>query len=161
MIVAWVRSARIFRFALLDGAVSIAIGLGINRGIGLLWTHPRPFAMGLGNQLLPHGADSSFPSDHGTLMFALALSLLFNKDARKWGATMLAVAFGVAWSRIYLGVHFPADMAGSFVVATASAGLVAVLSGFVLQPAYPMILGWYETILRRLHLPVSAFPRAQ
>ncbi|MCG2607262.1 phosphatase PAP2 family protein [Acinetobacter sp. SM34] len=32
---------------------------------------------------------------------------------------MLAVAWLVAWSRIYVGVHFPIDMLGAFILSWA------------------------------------------
>jgi undecaprenyl-diphosphatase len=45
-----------------------ALFLLINQVIILLWQHPRPFVIGLGHTYLAHAADSSFPSDHLTLL---------------------------------------------------------------------------------------------
>src|SRR5262245_1652010 len=43
------------------------VALGLNQLIGLVWQHPRPFALGLGHVYVPHAPDSSFPSDHMTV----------------------------------------------------------------------------------------------
>lgn len=40
------------------------LALGINQLIGMVWYHPRPFAIGIGHAFLAHAPDSSFPSDH-------------------------------------------------------------------------------------------------
>ncbi|EJK37092.1 phosphatase PAP2 family protein, partial [Klebsiella pneumoniae] len=55
--------------------------------------------------------DDSFPSDHGTVSFTFALAFLFWH--RLWsGALLMAIAAAIAWSRVYLGVHWPLDMVG-------------------------------------------------
>jgi undecaprenyl-diphosphatase len=96
-------------------AITLA-SLGVNQLIGLAWTHPRPFMIGLGHTFLAHAADSSFPSDHGTVFAAISLTLLL-RGMRRLGAVMLAGGVAVAWARIFLGVHFPLDMLGAACVA--------------------------------------------
>jgi len=92
------------------------LALGINQLIGLAWYHPRPFAIGLGHTFLPHAPDSSFPSDHATLLSALAFTFLYG-GKRQSGLLMLIVDLAVAWARVFIGVHFPFDMLGAAVVA--------------------------------------------
>lgn len=84
--------------------------------IGWFYFHPRPFAMHLGTLLLQHVADSSFPSDHGLILFSVAFSLLFLKKY-KTGIAFMLVGLLVEFARIFVGFHFPADILGSFVIA--------------------------------------------
>lgn len=99
-------------FAGISAVTALSAGLVCS----LAYFHPRPFMTGLGHLWIDHAADSSFPSDHGTLFFSVALALLVR---RSWisGAVMALLSVLVAWSRIFLGVHFPFDMGGAFIVA--------------------------------------------
>lgn len=100
------------------------LGVGISQIIGLAWPHPRPFMIGLGQVWVPHAADSSFPSDHATVFASVGISLLFAGEAGL-GIMTLAVGLCVAWSRVYLGVHFPMDMLGAVGVAAVAYAMVA------------------------------------
>ncbi len=91
--------------------LALALSLSISWVIGHLFPHDRPFVDGVGYNFLHHAADDSFPSDHGTVIFTFALAFLFWH--RVWsGALLLVIASAIAWSRIYLGVHWPLDMLG-------------------------------------------------
>ncbi|EPK7417352.1 undecaprenyl-diphosphate phosphatase [Klebsiella aerogenes] len=90
---------------------ALALSLSISWVIGHLFPHDRPFVDGVGYNFLHHAADDSFPSDHGTVIFTFALAFLFWH--RVWsGALLLVIASAIAWSRVYLGVHWPLDMLG-------------------------------------------------
>jgi membrane-associated phospholipid phosphatase len=67
---------------------------------------------------LPHS--SSFPSGHATVSFACAtvLSVLVPRAA----PAFVALAAAIAYSRLYLGVHWPGD-----VLAGAALGIVTAL----------------------------------
>ena len=69
--IGWLRGHEGTRKAMLVATAAGVLGLLINQAIGLAWSHPRPFMIGLGHTLIPHAADSSFPSDHLTLWWAL------------------------------------------------------------------------------------------
>ncbi|MGG8294909.1 undecaprenyl-diphosphate phosphatase [Klebsiella sp. 141251] len=91
--------------------LALALGLSISWVIGHLFPHDRPFVDGVGYNFLHHAADDSFPSDHGTVIFTFALAFLFWH--RVWsGVLLLVIASAIAWSRVYLGVHWPLDMLG-------------------------------------------------
>ena len=100
-----------------------ACALAVNALIGLLWYHARPFVGGTGHAFLVHAPDSSFPSDHGTIMFTVALVLAGCQApaAHRFGCSLLPLALVVAWARIFLGVHWPLDMLGAMGVALAVA----------------------------------------
>ena len=70
---------------------------------------PRPAALELGIQWLPQGRRSGFPSLHASGSFAVAMVLLFERRDR-WAALFVFAAAAIAWSRVYLGLHFPMDV---------------------------------------------------
>jgi undecaprenyl-diphosphatase len=102
------------------------LALGINQIIGLVWPHPRPFVMGIGHTFLEHAPDPSFPSDHGTIFASIALTLLMG-GATRYGFAILLALLAAAWARIFVGVHFPFDMAGAVIVAGVAFLLIAPL----------------------------------
>lgn len=97
--------------------------------------HARPFVMGLGRTLTDHAATSSFPSIHMTLILATGFPLWLMATTRATGAVIVLLSVFVAWSRIYLGVHFPFDMVGALVVSLCSALIVQRLPLQKLLPA--------------------------
>ena len=102
------------------------LAVGLNQLIAIGYQHPRPFMIGLGQLWIEHAADSSFPSDHVTVFASIGITFLFANATRLGGITLL-VGFFVAWSRIYLGVHYPLDMIGAVVVALIAYMLVTYL----------------------------------
>ncbi|HYY63979.1 MAG TPA: phosphatase PAP2 family protein [Gaiellaceae bacterium] len=56
----------------------------------------------------PH--DASFPSGHAASSFACATLLAF--FAPRAAPALFVLAAGIAWSRVYVGVHFPLDVLG-------------------------------------------------
>ena len=96
--------------------VSILISSIIGWSIGFFYYHPRPFAINLGTELISHIPDSSFPSDHTIVFFATAFALFYIKE-KKNAWLFLILGFLVGLARIFAGVHFPADILGSFIIA--------------------------------------------
>lgn len=117
LVIGWICGGSRLRHALLVSTIAASAGVVINQGIAQIWPHPRPFMIGLGQQLIAHQPDASFPSDHLTVVWAVAFSLLFASGiARKLGMTVAILGVMIAWGRIFAGVHFPFDMLGSAVV---------------------------------------------
>lgn len=157
MVLGWVRGQNSTRRALFNAGLAAIIGLGLNQLIHSFWVHPRPFATGYGQQFLEHAADASFPSDHGTILFSIAFALLLSKS--RFGTLALGVALTTAWARIFLGVHWPLDMLGSFAVALIAAPLASTLLKHPVATLFGLCLKVYKWSLDRLHLPTRLFPR--
>lgn len=69
----------------------------------------RPFTVNTAVELLiPPPTDFSFPSGHTFASFASATAIL--KNNRKLGIPALILAALIAFSRLYLYVHFPTDV---------------------------------------------------
>lgn len=132
----WMFGSEKTRKLMLEATASGLAGLLIAQAIGLLWNHPRPFAMGLGHQLIPHAADASFPSDHLTLLWGVAFSFLMHQRPRFAGGVLAMLGLPMAWARIYLGVHFPLDMVGAALVAGLSAYLCFREEKWFIEPLF-------------------------
>ncbi len=95
----------------------------ISQGINALFPVARPFLIFPDAHLLfSHGGYDSFPSGHAAISFALALGLLYYQKPLAWLYVLLALIIGV--SRIIAGVHWPIDVAGSFLLGGAIVFLV-------------------------------------
>lgn len=148
--IGWLRGNEHTRKILLEATASGLAGLLINQLIGLVWQHPRPFMIGLGHTFIPHAADSSFPSDHLTLLWAVAFSFLMHRSPRMSGMTLALLGLPVAWARIYLGVHFPLDMLGAALVAALSAWLAFRAVRFYLSPTYSLATRIHRSLFGKL-----------
>lgn len=58
---------------------------------------------------------NSFPSNHATNAMAAAV-IVYCLMSRRWGSALLISAFMVGLSRIYVGVHYPMDVLGGFLL---------------------------------------------
>jgi undecaprenyl-diphosphatase len=99
------------------------LGLAINLLITSFYFHPRPFMDNIGTLLIDHVPETSFPSDHTTFMLSLSITLLLLKETRKTGMLLCILGLVGGFSRVLCGIHYPFDILGSLLVATA-AGLI-------------------------------------
>jgi undecaprenyl-diphosphatase len=145
----WMRGDGAQREAAVKALAATAVALGINAVIGLLWYHARPFVAGAGHNFMHHAADSSFPSDHGTIMFTVALVLAASSvpAAKRFGRSLLPLSFVVAWSRVFLGVHWPMDMLGALAVAL---GVTVLFQTRLLNGLCAMLTASLGSLYRRL-----------
>ena len=146
LILGWLRGDSNIRKMFFASAITALFALLVNQIIGLFWQYPRPFMMGIGHTLIPHVADSSFPSDHMTLICGVAFGLLVQPKVRRIGSILFLLSIPVAWARIYLGVHFPLDMLGALLVTSMCALVVNWKRAIVVEPAFKLILFTYEWI---------------
>ena len=105
---------------------------GVNQVLAVAWNRPRPFAAhpGTVHLLVKHVADSSFPSDHAAAGFAIALVLALRH--RRLGAMALGFAAVMSYARVYVGNHYPGDVAAGMVVGILAALLVNAATGGLL-----------------------------
>lgn len=105
--------------------LSLAVGFLItNVLLKNIVARPRPFDAY--TEIIPliiRPTDFSFPSGHTCASFACAL-IFFRMLPKKYGVPAVILAGMVAFSRLYLGVHYPGDVLGGFLVAVFASTLV-------------------------------------
>ena len=114
------------------------------------------------NEVIKKGSMSKAAESLGMTASAVSLHLqhlerhyglkLLNRSTRRWGVLWLLLGIPVAWSRIYLGVHYPMDMVGAFAISLLAASAVRILplhtanrlieTAYRRLLAYPIKKGW-------------------
>lgn len=111
------------------GGPHLALSLGLAAGLATLvtqgakraWRRPRPSTL-VGFTALAENPDSfSFPSGHTAAAVAVAVAL--SGQGLGLGMVAFPLAGGIAVSRVYLGAHYPLDVACGAII-----GLVAGLA---------------------------------
>ena len=116
LILCWFLGSYSTKSIVIKAILCCSLALCLGYFISLVLPHERPFVLHLGNTLISHAATASFPSNHMTIFSSIAISFIYSK-LFKWGYFLLMLACGVAWARIYVGVHFPLDMLGALILA--------------------------------------------
>jgi undecaprenyl-diphosphatase len=93
--------------------------------------------------LVGTGLDYAFPSGHAATSFAGATVL--SRAAPRLAPVFFLLAAAVAWSRVYVGVHYPSDVLAGAVLGVLVGGALVAVAGRALVPA-----GVSSTALRRL-----------
>jgi len=121
LLLTWLFGIRSTRRQAIEAGLGACAALALAQVVSHFWFSPRPFMIGAGAQLIPHAPDGSFPSDHMTFVWSVAVGMLVGRATRATGCAIALIAALVAWGRIYVGVHWPFDMAGGMLVGTAGA----------------------------------------
>lgn len=109
------------------GAALVAVGLV--QVIGGAVDRLRPYdTIANARVLVDRTTDFSFPSDHATMAGAVAVGLWLAN--RRWGIVAAAAALLMAFTRVYVGAHYPGDVLAGL----ALGGLVAAAGWFVIVP---------------------------
>lgn len=112
---------------LLGMALSWMVVSTLRRGFPM----PRPAALQMGWQWMQHSSSSGFPSHHAAGAWACWAGLALSPGLRvrpAWALAGLVLAVSIAWSRVYLGVHFPRDVVVGAAIGWISAVGVAALA---------------------------------
>ena len=136
------------RRGLLIAVAAAVLGWLLAHAIGVLWPHPRPFVLGLGTNGLHHTPSNAFPSNHLTFVWSLACALLLQPRWRKAGVGLALLGLPVAWSRVYLGVQFPLDMAGALAVGLCAAVACDQSQAWLIRPWMQPLARWHRRLLR-------------
>ena len=144
------------RKMVIEAIVAAVVALGINGEIGHFFYRARPFVAHHVNWLIPHARNASFPSDHATAAFCIAMAiwLWIKRDGWIW----LILAAGIALSRVWTGVHYPLDVTAGMVIGVSIASIVHYLFRRFEKMTKVMesLIGVYEgvegNILKKTHM---------
>jgi undecaprenyl-diphosphatase len=142
------------RAAALAGVAALG-GLGVGQIVGILLPRPRPYLATNAIVLVAHAPDTSFPSDHAILAFAVTAVLA--TVSRRLAAWLLVFSVVLLFARVYVGVHYPADVIGGALLGAASGWAVLRLAQW--RPIARLLDAVFG-ILRRLRLAAPAGPSA-
>lgn len=131
------------RKMVLLAAATALVALGINQIIGTFYFRERPFAAHAVTLLVHRSTDPSFPSDHSAGAFALALAMLWQN--RKLGRVMIGMAILLAFSRVFVGVHYPLDVLGGSLTALLGMAIIRSQSQR-LEPVLQWMLRMWKKI---------------
>jgi undecaprenyl-diphosphatase len=134
LLVGWWVARRSGEASRVAGALWVGAGavvaVGLNQPLVGFVHEARPY------QAIPHvlllvhaSSDPSFPSDHATMAGAVTAGLFL--VSRRLATVALAAAVLMAFARVYVGAHYPVDVAAGLVV-----GALVVLAGWLMaRPA--------------------------
>jgi undecaprenyl-diphosphatase len=122
------------RHGVVAAGFSALLALGIAHLIAELWARPRPYVAHVADAhlFIARSHDPSFPSDHATAAFAIAVAVLLRHRKAGWLALAMATVLSVA--RVAVGTHYPSD-----VLAGAAIGTLGALAF------------WHPSVRRPLH----------
>lgn len=122
-----------FDFAKMGWMMGVALLLGLvvcNFTLKPLIARPRPYTWEgyEALRMIELQSEKSFPSGHSVAVFEMALAVAYStrKHGKIWGVIAYLYAILIAFSRLYVGVHYPTDIIGGAIVGTVC-GILAVV----------------------------------
>lgn len=125
ILLAFTRQEAIYKEALISSILAILLALAGILIIHIFIKEKRPYISFRLKPLVSFYKNLSFPSTHTTIMTILTLSYLYYQI--NLGPFLLVLLFWLAFSRIYIGVHYPLDILGGLATGSLSFILVRLI----------------------------------
>jgi undecaprenyl-diphosphatase len=133
--------SRKWKLAAGSALASAGLGLLVNRLIAAGWHRDRPFQTHHVAHLWgPKTTDASFPSDHASAAFGIAVAVLLLDPLA--GILFLVLAALIAVGRVVIGEHYPGDVLAGAAVGT----LCAVVVVEVARPLIALLVRLVERL---------------
>lgn len=144
LLLMWFFGKEYMKKTVVYSALSGVLGILINVLISKIYFEPRPFVTHDDlNVLVDHARDASFPSDHTTGAIALAFAIALRN--KRIGIVMMVFALITGFSRMYVGNHYPGDVAMGIVIGLFVAYTVNKLA-FLVEPLANFIVAVYRAL---------------
>ena len=122
------------------------LALAVNQPIGSAIGRARPYTVIPGMHLLVDKTkDFSFTSDHATVAGAVAAGLFLVN--RRLGLVAVVAALAMAFARVYVGAHYPGDVAAGLLLGAAVTVAFSRIGARVVEPVLGAVA---RTLLRPL-----------
>lgn len=142
--------SRKWKLASASALAAAALGLLVNRVLAAIWTRDRPYVTHhVAHIWGPHKTDVSFPSDHASAAFGIAVAVALIDPVV--GAFFLVLAGLIAVGRVVVGEHYPGDVLAGAVIGTLAAIVVVKLC----QP----VIAYLVRLVERVTDPVVELVR--
>jgi undecaprenyl-diphosphatase len=110
------------RLMIATAFIALIVAEVAGKAAGMFHSNNQPFAeLSEVNKLIDMGVNNSFPSDHTIIFFTFTMSFWLFKRKHAYLWVLLALIVGL--SRIWVGVHYPADVAAGALLGALSAYL--------------------------------------
>ncbi|SCG62255.1 phosphatase PAP2 family protein [Micromonospora coxensis] len=141
------------RAVALVAPVAVVLAYGCSEGLKTVFDQDRPCrdAVRIVAAQCPPAGDWSFPSNHATIAGALAVATLL--CSRRLGLLAAPLALLAALSRVFVGVHYPHDVAAGLLLGAAATLTVTLLAA---RPTADLLNRRTD---RTTRLPVTAHRR--
>ena len=110
--------------------VAVVASIAVSYAMGLVYAHPTPYMVS--SPIATGPPENSFPSQHTTVMFAMAWPLAY-RHRRRLAGTFLVGGVVVGVARVVVGYHYPIDVLAGVVAAAIGTALAVIAREYILS----------------------------